>query len=335
MRSTTLVLLFLIIGALLASVSTLLHPRFLNLSASVDSQRAIYQRTVGEFGGVSDLMPNWRNRVLLPYVIEWASHLPGFTYGRAYILARWATASLALAAFFYLARQTVHPDGRIAFALTLFFALSLIPTFLHIYEIPSDFLDAAFFAWLTKLTIGHRRIGFALLLPLALINRESAIFSVVVWWFLHGIGREAKAWRRELTWCVVLGAAGTAWVTILRVANAAAPGAAGWQTFEPADFWATNWRILEAWLAKPSFSHPYFFLAAYAAVLAVTIPPAWSRLSDPIRRLLLAGLAIFAISIVSNNLNELRIFIPTLVLTTLTLGSCFVVEPAPPPSCPR
>jgi hypothetical protein len=317
LRLAAVVLYLSLIGALLAHVSMNLNPRFLNLPDSVGSQQAIRDRTPATFSGRTDDIGNWRNRVLLPYAIDGFAHLTGSSYGRAYIVARWATATLALAAQLLLLRRALGLALMPALGGVTFFAVTLVPTFLHIYEIPSDFLDAGFFSVLTVLALARARVGFALVLAVALLNRESAIFAVVVWFALHCA--RGRAFWIEATLCVAVGVAGTALVTWLRVFNASHAGATGVQTYEPAMFWQVNARVLREWLHAPHFGHPYFFLAGFFTLLALVVLPVWTGLPGFIRRLALASAAIFALSAVSNNLNELRIFIPSLILANVLI----------------
>lgn len=241
-RLAALALYLALLGALLAHVSMNLNPRFLNLNDSVASQQAIRDRAPASFSGRPDDIGNWRNRVLLPYAIDALSRATGMSYGRAYIVARWATATLALAAQLLLLRRVLGLAPLPALAGVTFFAVTLVPAFLHIYEIPSDFFDAAFFAVLTTLAVIRARVSFALVLGVALLNRESAIFAVVVWFALH-VATGRTFWR-EAVWCGLVGGVGTALVTALRVLNASHLGATGLQTYEPVMFWQVNGRVL-------------------------------------------------------------------------------------------
>ena len=323
-RIAAVALYLVLLGALLAHVSMNLNPRFLNLPDSVASQAAIRDRTTASFSGRPDDIGNWRNRVLLPYSIDALSQATGMSYGRSYIVARWVTATLALAAQLLLLQRLLGLATSAALAGVTFFAVTLVPAFLHIYEIPSDFLDAGFFALLTALAVARARVGFALVLGVALLNRESAIFAVVVWFALHAVSGRA-VWK-EAAWCGLVGGAGTALVTALRVINASHASATGLQTYEPVMFWQVNARVLREWLQAPNYGHPYFFLTGFLVLLALVVVPVWSRLPPFVRRLAVASVVIFALSAVSNNLNELRIFIPSLVLANVVVMAALGLE---------
>jgi hypothetical protein len=111
-------------------------------------------------------------------------------------------------------------------------------------------------------------------------------------------------------------------VTGLRTLNAGHYGATlqqGVQTFDPAMFWSVNFRMLRGFLAKPHFGDPFVFLSFYLLFLASLFGAEWRTLRSRAKSLIFAAAFIFILSIISNNLDELRIFIPSLVLTTLVV----------------
>jgi hypothetical protein len=321
-RVTALIVFLGLAGAALAHVSIHMHPRFLTLDKAVASQVAIYERTMMVFEHPEEAA-TWRNRIIIPYTMKALTVATGMSPSRAYLLTRWLSASLALGAFMLLTQRALNLNVWGSAAAAAMLAVSLMPTFLHIYEIPSDFLDATFFSLLVLCALERNKTAFALVLPVALLNRESAIFSLFVWFALYAF--RPGGWRTFLcasAWCGVLGLLGTGLVMGLRIANAAVDVPTiqqGLQPFDPRMFWSVNARMLDEFLTRPSFSHPYFFLVGYLGLLALIVSTEWADISKRMRRLLGAAAGIFLLSIVSNNLDELRIFIPSLVLCSLAL----------------
>jgi hypothetical protein len=324
LRALALLLFLVLGGAIVAHVSLTMHPRFLTMADAIGSQRAIYERTDAVFGGQPDDIHNWRNRVMLPYILVGVSKATGMEFGRAYVLARWVTATVALAMFAWMAMRTLALDAVSAVAASMLFALSLIPTFTHIYEIPSDFLDAAFFCALTVLALEKRRGAFLVTLLVALLNRESAVFAVVVWFFVNALGGGPGRFARETLWCALCGSLSTAVVVGLRVLNSSHQAATlgqGLQTFEPAYFLSLNEAMIREFLSRPRFGNPFFLLGAYLAGLSLLLRAEWGAIGVRARQLTLAASIIFVASCVSNCIDELRMFIPSLVLMMLVLAS--------------
>lgn len=311
----------LLAGAVLANFSMAAHPRFPHLPWSVDSQEAIRERRIFVFEGIAVDYPSWRNRIAVPYAMHATQALLPVSASQAYILIRWATACAALAAFAWLVRVATRAPlpwcGLGAFC----FALCLFPTFLHLYEIPSDFLDAASFSVLVGCALLRRRGWFAVLLLVSLLNRESAIFAVPVWWALHAWPFARRAFLRETAFSAALGLAGTAVVIALRQGNAL-PGSTvrtGLQPFGPLDLLQVHLGQIREFVLYFNYGNPLFFLAGYLLFAALVAAACWSRLTPPLRRLGLAGAGLYGVSVIYGNLGELRISIPSLVISTLLL----------------
>jgi hypothetical protein len=327
LKRLSLLLVFVMMGAAVADVSMLMHPRFLTMDDSVGSQKAILDRTPAVFAGVPEDIATWRNRVMIPYAIAGLARVSGLRFGQAYVLMRWLTAIGALMAFSWLLVRALELAPFPAALASSLFAVSLIPTFSHIYEIPSDFLDGAFFSVLTLLALEKRRGLFAGVLLVALLNRESAVFALFVWFALFGFGKGKQAFLREAGWCTAVGLASIVIVTGLRTLNAGHSGPPPLpavhtfviQTTEPVMFWSVNFRMLRDLLAQPHFSHPFVFLGLYLLALAALVGAEWKNLDRRAKSLLFSAAFIFLLSILSNNLDELRILIPSLVLTTLVV----------------
>jgi hypothetical protein len=332
LRPAALVVFLLLAGAMLAHISIALHPRFLYLNDAVESQRSLYNRTQVRFDGVVLECASWRNRVLLPYWLKAVTVVTGTSWSRAYLLTRWLTATCALGTFMLLTGRTLALSAWGAAGATGVFALSLVPTFLHLYEVPSDFLDATFFSLLVLSAIGARRGAFVIFLLIGLLNRESAIFALPIWWALHAFNGSPRVFFRESIWCGMLGVVGCALVIGLRHGNACIePGALtlGTQPFNPLMVWSVDLRMLREYLARPNFSHAYFYLGGYLLFCALVLRAEWPGLGTRARRLVLCAAGLFVVSVVYGNLDELRIDIPPLVICSLVLTAIAQQKLAP------
>jgi hypothetical protein len=84
-----------------------------------------------------------------------------------------------LACFALLVTRATGTSYWIGSAAALLHEITLLPTFFHIYEIPSDFTDSAIFSLLILAALRGRRYAFTLLIFIGALNRESAVFGVV------------------------------------------------------------------------------------------------------------------------------------------------------------
>lgn len=319
-----LVLLGAVLAGLLAGLAVSFHPRFLHLADSVDSQRAILERRPFIFEGRAEDFPSWRGRILIPHAIDLTARVTGLRFSQAYLVVRFLSALAALAAFGWLARRHFRGGPWTAGLAAVLLAVALIPTFHHIYDIPSDFSDAALFALLTLAALEKRRAWFALCLLVALLNRESALLALLVWFVLH-----VAPWGRsrvitEALFCSLLGLAGAAFLWWLRGQYAVvwagpAPPAGLVALTQPVTDVAVPLGQIGAFLAHPSWHNPLFFLVGYLLIFGTLIAAGWRTLQPDHQRLALAALSLFIISVPFANLPELRVYIPSILLGTLVL----------------
>jgi hypothetical protein len=285
---------------------------------------SIVNRTVGQLGGKPDEMLNWRNRILVPYAIAIVSKTAGIKQSQAYLLVRWASGSFALACFALLVTRATGTSYWIGSAAALLHEITLLPTFFHIYEIPSDFTDSAIFSLLILAALRGRRYAFTLLIFIGALNRESAVFGVVVWWFLHALGqRDRKNFFKESAWCFGWGLACAVFVFLVRAANSPIGGHARSSVLEnfayPRHFTEQNLHEVWMFISHPNYSNSYFYLAAYVLVMALLLCNEWPLVPSWARRLTIAAALIFLISSPTNHIAELRMYIPSLVLCNLVI----------------
>lgn len=310
-----------LMGAILAHFSMATHPRFLTLSSAVDSQTAILDRRIFVFEGVAVDYPSWRNRVIVPLLMRAITLTTPASPSQAYLVVRWMTACSALAAFAWLVRSVARAGYWLCGFAAGLLALSLFPTFLHIYEVPSDFLDAAFFSLLLLFILEDRRIAFAVVLMVALLNREFAVFSVVAWWAVHAWPFGRRGFLLESAYCLCLGVAGSALVAWVRVKNAVLEAPLS-RALQPLDG-LRNFRVhaakLHAFVLHPVYGSPYFFLFGYIVFISLIMAALWRELPRELRRLGWVALCMYGVSLAYGDIDELRINIPGLVICSLLL----------------
>jgi len=240
---------------------------------------------------------------------------------QAYLVVRWMTACAALASFAWLVRSVVKVGYWFCGFAAGLLALSLFPTFLHIYEVPSDFLDAAFFSLLLLFILEGRRIAFAAVLMVALLNREFAIFSVVAWWAVHALQAGRRNFLLESVYCLGLGLAGCALVAWVRVKNAVLEAPLG-TVLQPLDG-IRNFQVhaakLHAFVLHPVYGSPYFFLMGYILFMVLIMAAYWRELPKDLQRLGWVALCMYGVSLAYGDIDELRINIPGLVVCSLLL----------------
>jgi hypothetical protein len=310
-----------LVGGILAEFSLNAHPRFLNQAESIDSQQAILDRRIFVLEGFPVNYTSWRSRILVPYAIKLLAKATGARFSQSYVAVRWISATLALAAFALLAARQAGGGGWFAAAAAGLFALVLFPTFLFLYETPSDFADAFFFSLLTLLALEKRRWLFGLALLVGVTNRESAIFALAVWGAIHAPAALRTGLVRELAYLGALGALSCALVLWLRwdfaiPTPAALPGngleAVGqpytWQTLE----WAVDY--LQGFFRHPSFTSSLFYLLGYVCFFPSLLWINRGQLPPPVQRAAVAAAGIFLVSIPFGHLPELRVYIPSLVI---------------------
>lgn len=319
---------FLLLLALLAGMLTNLassyHPRFIYLPGSMDSQQAILERRPFVFDDVAEDFPSWRSRILVPHAIELIHSTTGLKFSQCYLLVRYFSAWCAIGTFGWLAARRLGGGIWTAGLGAMLLTLALLPTFMHIYDIPSDFPDAAFFALLVWSALEKRRGWFVGLLFLALLNRESALFALPIWMVLHGLPLVRKSTLTEAAYCGVLGIGGIALTLWLRAKYALAwsePVQHGGDPIltQPLTIAAVSLQQLQDFLARPVWSNSLFFLFGYLAFYGVVAAAGWHQLAPSLRRLAWMTVAIFAASVPIANLPEMRVYIPAIVLGTFIL----------------
>jgi len=312
-----------LLGGILAHFSIGTHPRFLNQEEAVASQQATLDRRPFILSGVPTNYSSWRSRIFIPYAIKGLANLTGIRFSQSYVLVRFISACLALAAFSLLAARHANGGNWYGAASAGFFALTFFPTFLYIYETPTDFSDAFFFAVLTLLALEKRRLPFALVLLVGMTNRESAIFALVVWFVIHAVGSRHAVVIREAAYCAVLGALASVLIAWLRVSFAVRPDGQlanyGLAAIAQPFTWHIWWGLsnhMSSFLLHPYFGSPIFYLLGYTVFFTALLWGGRHQLPPPVRRAAVAAAGIFIFSVPFANLPEIRVYIPSLVIVT-------------------
>jgi hypothetical protein len=295
-----------LLGAWLANEAIYLYPRFVHLPDSVDSQAAILERRPFVFEGIANDYPVWRHRVVMPLLLKGLSHFTPLSPSQSYLAMRWLTACLALAAFGWLLREHLLASPWFVAPGLGLFALVLGPSFLHIYDIPSDFLDAAAMALLTLFAFQKRPAAFLIVFLPALLNREGAIFALPLWAALHA-GPVRTAWRSPaLVFPAAAGLLGIVLVRGLRQWNALPVAAPADHALQPLIPWETHVDQFITNLAHPHPGNPLYYLLGFGALFGLLLRQNWACLTADERRLAFIAVAVAFFSMLFGNIIELR-----------------------------
>lgn len=263
--------------------------------------------------GTLTYMPPLQNRVLFPGLLWAASHWRIHTPAGWYLLLRLLSALAAFCGFWAVLRKSAGASPKLAAAGSVLLALSLVCTFTLPMELPSDFPDALFAALFVAAALGRRRALLLALVLVAATNRESCAFAGVVWFFLYGLGPDARPNWRETGFAALASAVGYAAVLLLRL------GFGGWKAVggnTQALTLATNAAIVRDYVADASPVAPLTLTLCMAAPALLWITANRRALSHEQRSLLFAALAIALITCLFGIVSEPRVFIPASVVAT-------------------
>lgn len=296
----------------------------------INQQVALLEGKAWLYDGQEIYWPMFQNRLLFPALLVGFEKLTPFDIGESYLLVRLATAFACLWVFAWVA-QRLSPSlsERDQWLSLLLLFYSLIFTFnFPPGEGTSDFPDGMFIALFALAALKRRYGMLAALSLLAAFNRESAAFSGVIWVFANlQLADKRSQQFRVLVEGGVLSVATYAVVILIRHAFSDYDLSLQQQQFVTAlSGLAAH---LRQFLQHPTPSSWPVLLGAclfpFAVVLAQT-----SALDDIERRLLAAAAALAAISLVFGLINELRVFIPSLILVNLAATHRLARRDVPP-----
>jgi hypothetical protein len=270
----------------------------------------------GTYGAPADY------RVLAPFTIDLFSRATGLGPLLGYVVSRLLFIYAGLIAVHVYVRRFFSPGAAVAAALGVAALLPL--TFTNGWANPDSFPELVLFTLGCLLIAERQDLAFLVVLVLATLNRETAVFLVLLW----GSYRLPGAWRRELP---KFAAYVLVWISIYA-------GLRWLRGYQPYDLWMLGQNIASLRPAPPAYD-PYrrifgvfwiIFLAA-PTVLAVRgsrMPgtPAFIARTLPV-------FVAFVITCCSISLViEARIFVPAIPLLLPGVVRAFT---EPDPDAPR
>ena len=265
------------------------------------------------FDGHETVLPQFQSRVLFPFLLKGltATHL--MSASQSFIVLRIATAFAGYLVFLIACTEVGRVPVKTAGIGAGVLAYTLVFTFNHPWEEPTDFLDVAFFSAFLGLALQRRRTAFALAVLLATLNHQTAAFAGVIWFFLWGLDeRELRPKWSEAAFGGVLVMGSYAIQTAVKFLLGDARQSVGY--------------VINGWFTIPQFvdfiRHPTPF--GWPVLLVAMVVPVilwlWSNrefVQGDVRRLIQASLCIVVLSSPIAYWMELRsVFLaPVLVAT--------------------
>ena len=122
-------------------------------------------------------------RILIPYLAEYLRNLTGGDLRYSYLFLKIFTTGLVAILLFYFASFWLNPIGCL-FSVLIFFATLPLTFVWHFYQ-PMDLPNLLFFLLGYIFIVRNKDYLLYLLLPLAMLNRETAILLVLVYFFVR------------------------------------------------------------------------------------------------------------------------------------------------------
>ena len=293
-------------------VSNNLNSRRQHRDETVAQQIALLSAAPLVFDGQPSDVPEFRNRVLFPFVMVGVVRATGLRDGEAFLLVRWLSAALCFGSLLWFAIVVAGNDVAASALAASLLALFFVVSFNHPWEHPTDFPDA------TAMVLGawaaiRRRVWPAVIIAaIAAANRESAAFIGVLWIAVTTLDDDSRLTRVMQGMAIVLVAVSVTLALRLvfdmrgaRVVNRIAENSVSAMLASAAD--------------RPFMSWPMLLVASLAPALAV-IGATWPRVSAVGRRIIVAGLGVAAASLVIGSPEEIRIIAPAATMLVCGLA---------------
>jgi len=293
-------------------VSNNLNSRRQHRDETVAQQIALINAAPLVFDGQPSDVPEFRNRVLFPFVMVGVVRATGLRDGEAFLLVRWLSAALCFGTLLWFAIVVAGNDLAASALAASLLALFFVVSFNHPWEHPTDFPDA------TAMVLGawaaiRRRVWPAVIIAaIAAANRESAAFIGVLWIAVTTLDDDSRLTRVMQGLAIVLVAVSVALALRVvfdmrgaRVVNRIAANSVSAMLATAAD--------------RPFLSWPMLLVASLAPALAV-IGATWPRVSAVGRRIIAAGLGVAAASLVVGSPEEIRIIAPAATMLVCGLA---------------
>jgi hypothetical protein len=288
--------------------SHFLASRYASRSIVADQQLAIAERRpfVEPDGRAGDV-PEFRNRILVPFLLKAATQVTPLSPVTAYFGIRVLSAFVMFAVVGAYVARTVAPSAVLPALGVL--ATMLIVSFNHPYEFPSDYPDAVL---ATLFVAAARNRAPSLALATAVLGtglRESAAFGGIVWWCCAPDRRG----RRAAVSVILIGAA-MAVTTALRYAFRLSGGS----VFNSIAIAGSARMVMQTFVNDPGPRLWLIGLIVMAILLRewLAVARQWGSIDW---QLLGAAAAILVITLVFGAIHELRVYIPVATYALLAV----------------
>ena len=315
------VLLTFSLATAVCFVSNNLNSRRQHLDETVAQQIALISGAPLVFDGQPSNVPEFRNRVLFPFVMVGVARATELADREAFLLVRWLSAVLCFGTLLWFAIVVVGNDVAASALAALLLAMFFVVSFNHPWEHPTDFPDA------TAMVLGawaaiRRRVWPAVIVAaVAAANRESAAFIGVLWIAVTTRDDASRPKRVMQGMAIMLVAVSVTLALRLvfdmrsaRVVNSIAGNSVS--------------AMLATAANRPFMSWLMLLVASLAPALAV-IGATWPRVSAVGRRIIVAGLCVAAASLVIGSPEEIRIIAPAAAMLVCGLVVSDIRESQP------
>jgi hypothetical protein len=196
--------LSVILGISAVYVSASSHGRGARWDQTAAQQMAILRGQDSVIDGYRFYSPALQNRILFPGCLWALGHLDRLRPVQWYGGLRTASAIAAFFVFWRVSIRIASRDPRVVAVGSLALFFSLLFTFNHPAEHPTDFPDLMFMLLIIRFCAEGRLAPVVALAALAALNRESAVFAGVIWAVCQGFGQSGRPrWRALVIGAVV------------------------------------------------------------------------------------------------------------------------------------
>ena len=192
----------------LCFVSSNLQPRFANRQEAIDGQ---FRTLRGERFDY----PMSQNRIIFPLLLKTCSSMKMFSVGEWFLILSFLIVFFAFLVFYLLLVSVGRANLVISTLAMLMLTYSMIPAFNSGWEYPVDYFEMLFFSVFLLLALRKKYILFLLSAILAAANRESSVFSGLIWLFLYGIDQRGRLCLRGSVFATATGLISYAFVFVL------------------------------------------------------------------------------------------------------------------------
>jgi hypothetical protein len=239
-------------------------------------------------------------RVLVPFTFDWLQRVTHVGIETLWHATRLLWIFLAFVAFYWYLRTWFREPEALTGILLV--AATLPLTFTNSWAHPDHFAELALFTAGAGAVARNRLGWFAAVLVLAALNRETAVFLVL----LFAVTGDAS--KEHLMWTMLFGAL---WLAVF-------VGIRAWRGYESYDYWQL-WRNIEFMKLLPPPRDPYYRGYAYFGLFlfgGLSIAAVANLRCKPrfMQRALLVVPPFFVVAFTISSIIESRIFTPLFAL---------------------